>query len=51
LVIGCEGKLVHWSVSQEKVTEEFNGVMDGKIHSIAQTSDKNYLFLSDHEGS
>jgi WD40 repeat protein len=47
LLIGGNEELVHWSVSQEKVTVNYGAIMGGVILSMAQTSDKNHLFLSD----
>jgi WD40 repeat protein len=44
-------KLMCWSVSQEKVTKNYGKIMTGEIHSMVQTSGKNYLFLSDCNGS
>jgi hypothetical protein len=48
--IGCEGKLLHWSARQKKVTKDYGCIMAGYNFSMAQTSDKNYLFLSDNKG-
>ena len=31
LLITGEGKLMHWSVSQKKVTKDYGGIMDGYI--------------------
>jgi hypothetical protein len=50
LLITGEGKLMHWSVSQKKVTKDYGGIMAGFICSMVQTSDKNSLFLSDNDG-
>jgi hypothetical protein len=43
-------KLIYWSVSQEKVTKTYSKIMTSEIHSMVQTSGKNYLFLSDCSG-
>jgi hypothetical protein len=43
-------KLVQWSVSQNKVTKDYGDIMPGIIHSMVQTSDKKYLFVSDSSG-
>jgi hypothetical protein len=50
LFIGSDGKFIQWSVSQKKVSQVYGQIMDGVIRSMAQISDKNYLFLSDDEG-
>jgi WD40 repeat protein len=50
LFIGGRGKLMQWSVSHEKVTKDFHGIMAGDIWSMVQTSDKKYLLLSDRKG-
>ncbi len=50
LWIGGEGQLRQWSVSQEEVTKEYDDIMPGYILSMVQTSDKNYLFVSDQDG-
>jgi hypothetical protein len=50
LFIGGTSKLIQWSVSQKKVTKDYGGIMTGYNFSMAQTSDKNYLFLSDNKG-
>jgi hypothetical protein len=50
LFIGGYGKLVQWSVSQEIVTKDYGEIMPGMIHSMVQTSGKNYLFVSDSSG-
>jgi hypothetical protein len=41
---------MQWSVSQQKVTKEYRGIMADNIHSMVQTSDKKYLFVSDNYG-
>jgi hypothetical protein len=51
LFIGSAEQLMHWSVSGEKVSKDYGGIMAGYIYSMSQTSDKNCLFLSDHLGS
>ena len=51
LFIGGNGSLMHWSVSQKRVTKDYNGMMFGSIYSMVQTNDNNYLFLSDVKGS
>ena len=51
LSIGGSGKYVQWSISQNKVTIVYGHIMAGNICSMVQTSDKNYLFLSDNSGS
>ena len=48
LFIGGNGKLMHWSVSQGDLTKDYGEIMAGIICSMALTSDKKYLFLSDH---
>ena len=50
LFIGSYQKWMHWSVSQEKVTNNYGGIMDGEIWSMAETNDNKYLFLSDNGG-
>jgi hypothetical protein len=50
LFIGGEGKFMHWSVSQQKVTKEYGGIIGGNINSMVQTRDTNYLFFSDGNG-
>ncbi len=50
LFIAGTRKLMHWSVSQNKMTKDSGYIMTGSIYSMAQTSDKNYLFVSDNEG-
>jgi hypothetical protein len=37
-------------ISQGKVTKEYYDIMDYRIYSIVQTSDKNYLFLGGNSG-
>jgi hypothetical protein len=49
--IGSVGKFMQWSVSQEKVTKDFGHIITGDIYAMVQTSDKNYLFVSDLSGS
>ncbi len=51
LFIGGAQKLMQWSVSQKKVTKDYGHIMAGNINAMVETSDKNYLFLSDHRGS
>jgi WD40 repeat protein len=50
LHIGGDQKLTQWSVSHNKVTKDYGVTMAGNIWSMAQTSGKNYLFLSDRRG-
>jgi hypothetical protein len=50
LWIGAEKKLLQWSVSQEKVTKDYGDIMVSTILSMAQTSSKDYLFVSDLNG-
>ncbi len=50
LFIGSIGPLMQWSVSQEKMTKEYAGIMAGCVGSMAQIRKKNYLCLSDWEG-
>jgi hypothetical protein len=50
LFIVGETKLWQWSVGQKKVHKEYGDIMTGNIFSIVQTSDRNYLFVSDYEG-
>jgi hypothetical protein len=50
LFIGGMGKLVQWSISQEKVTKHYGEIMHGMINSMVLTSGKNYLFLSGDQG-
>jgi hypothetical protein len=51
LFIAGEGELLQWSVSQGRVTKEYGGMMEGilngAIRAMVQTSDKKYLFLAD----
>jgi hypothetical protein len=42
--------LLQWSVSQEKVTKDYGDIMVSTILSMAQTSSKDYLFVSDLNG-
>jgi hypothetical protein len=41
---------MQWSVSKEKRTKDYGGIMSGYIYSMAQTSDKNHLFLAGDKG-
>jgi hypothetical protein len=50
LWIGGNGKLMQWSVSRGKIIKEYADITAGCIKSMVQTSDKNYLFVSDEEG-
>ena len=50
LFIGSTSKLIQWSVSQKKLTKDYGGIMAGYNFSMVQTTDKNYLFLSDNKG-
>jgi WD40 repeat protein len=50
LLIGSIGKLLQWSVSQEKLTKDYGVIVAGAIYSMVKTKDKNYLFLSDTKG-
>jgi hypothetical protein len=43
-------KLLQWSVSQKKVTNDYGDIMAGDIMSMVQTSDKKYLFLWNAKG-
>ena len=45
LFIGGEGGFKQWSVRQEKVTKEYSDIMEGRVYSMVQTNDKNYLFF------
>ena len=40
-------ELMLWSVSQKKVTKEYDDIMAGRNNSMVQTSDKGFLFVSD----
>ena len=51
LFIGGDTTLMLWSVSQGEVTKDYGDIMTGYIWSMALTSDKKYLILSDAEGS
>jgi hypothetical protein len=51
IFIGGQKKLMQWSIGQKKVTKDFGSIMAGRICSMVQTRDKNYLFISDNEGS
>jgi WD40 repeat protein len=48
--IGGQRKLMQWSASQKEVTKDYGSIMAGSIYSMAQTNDKNFLFLSDDKG-
>jgi hypothetical protein len=50
LFLGGDGKLVQYSVRQEKVVKDHGDIMSGLIYSMVQTSDKKYLFVSDSSG-
>ncbi len=50
LFIGSHKKLKQWSVSQAEVIKDYGDIMAGGIRSMVQTSDKNYLFVSDYKG-
>ncbi len=50
LFLGGYRGLKQWSVSQKKVTKDHDDIMAGNIWSMAQTSDKKYLFVSDSSG-
>jgi hypothetical protein len=48
--MGGYQKLMQWSISKKKVTKDYGEVMVQFIHSMVQTSDKKYLFVSDSKG-
>jgi hypothetical protein len=50
LFIGGYEKLIQWTVSQQKVTKDYGGIMTGGICSMVKTRDNDYLFLSDVNG-
>ena len=50
LFIGGKRKFMQWSVSKKKMIREYNGIMAGNTLSMVQTSNKNYLFVSDNRG-
>jgi hypothetical protein len=50
LWIGGGEKLMQWSVGKKKVTKDYGDIMTESIHSMVQTSDKKYLFVSDSNG-
>ena len=50
LLIGGYQKLMQWSVSKKKVTKDYGDIMSDYIRTMVQTSDKNYLLLSDDKG-
>ena len=48
--ISGEGKFIQWSVPEGKATKDYSGIMVSGIHSMLQTSDKEYVYLSDDKG-
>jgi hypothetical protein len=50
LFVGGMDELMQWSVCQKKVTKDYGDIMADDIRSMAKTSDKKYLFVSDDDG-
>jgi hypothetical protein len=50
LLVCGERKLMQYSVRQKKVIKNYGVIMASWIYSMVKTSDKKYLFVSDHRG-